>query len=343
MKKIVFIVSFLIVCSLELYSQNLISNPSFEEHYNNTTNPFATQIIFNDSFSPILGYFVLKNWMNLSGSMDAYWTHHYNDFPNIFGSTNIYPHTDSTIVAGFEFFHGSGGGGHCRELMEGKLSTPLIAGHIYKYGIWVQLFDTISQNDIGKIVGINSFSAYFSDTLIPFVGYTACNFHFQNYIPQVQINQMVTDTQHWVLLQDTFIAAGGEQYVCIGNFKTDAQLQWQLVDSIRNLPTAAYYYYDDVSLVDITPNGVEEQLAVGSNQLIVYPNPCAEKLLVMSDKLLVNTIEVTDVLGRVCTIPPFERGLGGLELNVSTLQSGIYFIKATDINGNAMNGKFVKQ
>jgi hypothetical protein len=33
---------------------------------------------------------------------------------------------------------------------------------------------------------------------------------------------MVTDTQHWVLLQDTFVAAGGEQYVSIGNFKTDA-------------------------------------------------------------------------------------------------------------------------
>jgi hypothetical protein len=63
----------------------------------------------------------------------------------------------------------------------------------------------------------------------------------------------------------------------------------------------------------------------------------------MSDKLLVNTIEVTDVLGRVCTIPPFERGLGGLELNVSTLQSGIYFIKAMDINGNIKIGKFVKE
>ncbi|MFM2048688.1 MAG: hypothetical protein RI955_1236 [Bacteroidota bacterium] len=111
MKKILSIicVCFCIVQSLK--AQNLIKNPSFEEHYNNPTNPFATQIIFNDSFSPILGYFVLKNWMNLSGSMDAYWTHHYNDFPNIFGSTYIYPHTDSTIVAGFEFFHGSGGGG----------------------------------------------------------------------------------------------------------------------------------------------------------------------------------------------------------------------------------------
>ncbi|MFM2048687.1 MAG: hypothetical protein RI955_1235 [Bacteroidota bacterium] len=227
--------------------------------------------------------------------------------------------------------------------MEGILSTPLIAGHIYQYGIWVQLFDTISQNDIGKIVGINSFSAYFSDTLIPFVDYIGNNFHFQNYTPQVQINQMVIDTQHWVLLQDTFIAAGGEQYISIGNFKPDNQIQTQLVDSIRNLPAASYYFFDDVSLVDITPNGVEEQLAVGSNQLKVYPNPCGEKLLVTGYQLLGNTIEIMDVLGRVVFQQIKNSLTQQIQIDVSILQSGIYFIKATDTNGNVINGKFVKE
>jgi hypothetical protein len=233
--------------------------------------------------------------------------------------------------------------------MEGKLSMPLIAGHKYQFGIWIQLYDTIYawEGDIGKIYGINSFSAYFSNTIIPFAGYNGNNLPIQSYTPQVQIWQMVTDTQHWVLLQDTFVAEGGEQYVSIGNFKTDAQIQTQLVDSIRNLPAAAYYFYDDVSLIDITPNGVEE---IGVSKLEVYPNPASQSI-VISHQSLVNAIEVTDLLGRTCIIPPLQgfesrsnrEGKGDLLINVETLPQGIYFIKATDTNGNISVGKFVKE
>ncbi|MEY4875617.1 MAG: hypothetical protein RL708_766 [Bacteroidota bacterium] len=98
-----------------------------------------------------------------------------------------------------------------------------------------------------------------------------------------------------------------------------------------------------------TLNGFED-VVVSKEQLVVYPNP-AQQSIVISHQSLVNTIVVTDVLGRVCSIPPFERlqipkesgGLGGFELNISTLSKGIYFIKATDVNGNQLNGKFVKQ
>jgi hypothetical protein len=88
-------------------------------------------------------------------------------------------------------------------------------------------------------------------------------------------------------------------------------------------------------------------VSIGMNEIknatmAIYPNP-AKQSVVISSQSLVNTIEITDVLGRVYSIPPFERGLGGLELNVSALPSGIYFIKATDTKGNTMNGKFIKE
>jgi hypothetical protein len=79
------------------------------------------------------------------------------------------------------------------------------------------------------------------------------------------------------------------------------------------------------------------------NKLEVYPNPVSNVLICKCANMLINTIEITDVLGRVCSIPPLQRGLGGLELNISNLTNGIYFIKATDTNGNMMNGKFVKE
>ncbi|MEN9523188.1 MAG: Secretion system C-terminal sorting domain, partial [Bacteroidota bacterium] len=91
------------------------------------------------------------------------------------------------------------------------------------------------------------------------------------------------------------------------------------------------------------------------NVLIVYPNPANESLVV-SCKSLVNTVEVIDVLGRTMMVrqahhdgdvlpidSPLKRGLGGFEIDISTLSNGIYFLKTTDVKGNVVNGKFVKR
>jgi hypothetical protein len=98
--------------------------------------------------------------------------------------------------------------------------------------------------------------------------------------------------------------------------------------------------YDTVTVNVST--GVEK-LEFESGQLVVYPNPASNELICKCANMLINTIEVSDVLGRLYAIPPFERGLGGLELNILTLPNGIYFIKASDVKGNVMNGKFVKE
>jgi hypothetical protein len=296
--------------------------------------------IFNTDFDSVqpTTYCGLKNWIGINFTPDVFSDNAFgynSSLPtNQFQCKYVYPHSDSSCVGGVQYLKGLGP--PCRELFEGKLVTSLIAGHSYKFSIWTQLFDTIYPNvgNAGKIVGINSFSAYFSQQLIQ-RGFVL---NISIYTPQVQIWQMVTDTQHWVLLQDTFIAAGGEQYVSIGNFKIDAQIQTQLVDSIRNLPEGAYYFFDDASLIDITPNGVAE---VGVRKLEVYPNPATQSI-VISHQSLVNTIEVTDLLGRALkTITNIQSSITNIQ--VDELPSGIYFIKATDTNGNVMNSKFVKE
>ncbi|MFM2225990.1 MAG: Secretion system C-terminal sorting domain, partial [Bacteroidota bacterium] len=118
-------------------------------------------------------------------------------------------------------------------------------------------------------------------------------------------------------------------------------------DSIRNLPAASYYFFDDVSLIDITPNGVEEQFTVGSGQLVVYPNPASQSIVISHQypKLNweVNTIEVTNLLGQKQNIIVERLNTENCQLNTENLPSGIYFIKATDTKGNVKNGKFVKQ
>ncbi|MFM2226001.1 MAG: hypothetical protein RJA07_2203 [Bacteroidota bacterium] len=341
MKKLIVLV--LIIGFSKVEAQNLIKNPGFEQHINNGfgCTP-GSSIGFSNIFDTITPNDCgIKDWIRISETPDGYWNKGH-DFPKNYHSNNIYPHSDSVCVGAFYMFHGFQGGQTTREIVEGKLTKPLITNHHYQFSMYVQLFDTIDGNtiDIGKIVGVNSFSAVFTDTIIPSHNYLPIT----NYKPQVQINQMVIDTQHWVLLVDTFIAAGGEQFVSIGNFKPDSLIQYQLVDSIRNLAIASYYYMDDVSLIDLddTASGVEEQLAVKSGQLVVYPNPAKESIVV-SSKSLVNTIEVRDVLGRVVIQQIKNSSAQQIQIDVSGLSSGIYFIKATDDEGNSINGKFVKE
>ena len=198
-----------------VHSQNLIMNPGFEQHYGNCTPFIFSTYGFGEPCN-------LSNWFALSQSPDAYSTgllsiatFHLPNPGNAF-SNHIYPHSDSCCVGAAEFAPynpATGGGGvNCRSLLEGQLIKPLINGHHYAFSIWLHLFDTLYCNntDRGKIVGINSFSALFSDTVFNY----QVNVPIQNYTPQVQINQMLADTGNWVQLKDTFLCeGGGEQYI----------------------------------------------------------------------------------------------------------------------------------
>jgi hypothetical protein len=74
--------------------------------------------------------------------------------------------------------------------------------------------------------------------------------------------------------------------------------------------------------------------------LQLYPNPAHNKLLVSSDGLLLE-IEVYDVYGRIMNLP--RQSLNQqIELDVSNLASGIYFVKVMDKQGRIRSGKFVK-
>ncbi|MFM2224743.1 MAG: hypothetical protein RJA07_945 [Bacteroidota bacterium] len=201
--------------------------------------------------------------------------------------------------------------------------------------MYVQLFDSIGWGNVGKIAGSNSFSALFTDTAITSVN----DLPIQNYTPQIQINTMVTDTQHWVLLVDTFIATGGEQFVSIGNFKTDAQTQTQLVKTVNNLPEVAYYFMDDVSLIDLDEVGIEE---VERNKLVVYPNPASTEITFEYFNVAANSkIVVYDYLGKEIIIKQVLNENGKLVIDVHELTNGLYLYKVISEVGSVKSiGKF---
>ena len=67
-----------------------------------------------------------------------------------------------------------------------------------------------------------------------------------NYLPVMPqvVNpsaNLITSTNAWTLVQGTYIAAGGEDHLTLGNFRSDANTTAQGADMKRG-----YYYYDHV-------------------------------------------------------------------------------------------------
>jgi hypothetical protein len=80
----------------------------------------------------------------------------------------------------------------------------------------------------------------------------------------------------------------------------------------------------------------------------VYPNPAVNKLNVNIESPVVDfvTLVVTDMTGKVLMnkMKAMAVGDNNVELNVSTLPAGSYFIKAVCTNGcETTTAKFVKQ
>jgi len=166
-------------------------------------------------------------------------------------------------------------------------------------------------------------------------------------VPQIMLDERIpiTDTAKWILICDTVWATGGEKYITIGNFHSDGDS-----DTLRFNPnqpplgnwpsTFAYYYIDDVSVValDSVPSGV------GINEVeelgfTVYPNPATEILNIKSAKQLVG-VRVLDMRGR--RVYAENIAATTLEVDLKSIQTGIYMLEVTDEDGCKATERFIK-
>ena len=123
------------------------------------------------------------------------------------------------------------------------------------------------------------------------------------------------------------------------------------------------YYLDDFSLVAQGTNEVDfstagnivdigayeyqpQQLSTTENPsqataVYAYPNPTKDMLTLinLTDE---EGVEVYDVLGRKQTVQQ-QRNANSLKLNVSKLDTGIYFINVSNNNGETKSIRFIKK
>jgi uncharacterized repeat protein (TIGR01451 family) len=202
-------------------------------------------------------------------------------------------------------------------------SIYLYHGHFYTTS--TQLYDTF-QTQLGcdSIVGIQIITIPAPDTSVVQSG-----------------NKLIAQAQH-----SSYFWYDCTQHQLIQNANDDTFMVYHSGSYAVIVKDSLTLCSDTSNCRTIVVSGVEGHLEVASNQLTVYPNPVNDKLLVTGYQLLVNTIEVTNVLGQLqhCSITQYSiHNTENYQLNTANLSSGTYFIKATDTKGKIYYSKFVKE
>lgn len=99
------------------------------------------------------------------------------------------------------------------------------------------------------VVGIDSYGALFEGSILD--TNKTCLVPMTSYVPQIEyIGGIVADTLKWVPITGTFVATGGEKYMVLGNFRSNAVTNTAVINPTF-LPTLATdILIDDVSLIE---------------------------------------------------------------------------------------------
>ncbi len=237
----------LAIFSQSVFSQNLVSNGSFE-------NANACPVGLNELF-------LCSNWM-------PYGTSHPS--PDFFHSCSS-PHKMGVPNNAFGRQYAKEGQAYVgliayltidkkhkenwklsdnhREFIQTYLEEPLIEGRRYYAEFSVNLVE-----DCDYAIG-NMGMVFTEDS--PELTWPKIEFEYLK--PQIQNKKgkLLSDTKTWIKISGEFIARGGEKVLTIGNFSNDENTlvarnkATRLHNTFRNrfLPKIAYYFIDDVKLV----------------------------------------------------------------------------------------------
>jgi len=281
-------------------AQNLVPNPSFEDTLNCPANQDE---VYNAPpwFRPTIGTSDYFNQCYSGGLTNV-------DVPGNFEgyqfarTGNAYT---GIACAGYVFFPDNR-----REYIEARLIDSLIAGKKYYIEFYVSLSDS-------SIWAIDFIGAYLSKDSV----YDYTTLDTLPFIPQIEnpAYNKITDKINWTKISEFYTAQGGEKFIVIGNFRGAASTH---ADTLSGTWYNAYYYIDDVSVIDSNDVGINEYQE--NNYINIYPNPCNGIFQVAIDSDTYS-LEIYNVLGK--TIYHSEINKQKTEIDISNESKGIYLLK----------------
>lgn len=317
MKKVISIL--LLLLSYSLNAQNLVPNPSFEQY---SSCPFSySQLSF------------VTNWMNTAiypwgGSPDYY--NQCSTVPLVGVPINIFGFQQAKSgVAYTGIYLIQTGFNSVREYLEVQLSNPLIMDSCYRFEMYVNLGNECQWT-------CTNIGVYFSDTVVAGIN----NIDPLPFLPQITYNGGIPfDTLNWVLVSGDYQAAGGEEYLIIGNYDDDFLTDTSFTNPQGN-ESGGYVYIDEVSLIMIPSciNGINQENPFYYAQ--ISPNPIVDHLKITHNSNNITQIILYDLAGKPILQKEF---INQIFLDVQHLAKGIYVYEIRSKNGMIRKGKVVKE
>ena len=239
-KKLLYCILVIILWFKTVEAQNLVPNPSFEEHtacqmpIESVKDWYAPDASNPDYFNACAPY---DTWMSVPLNTRGYQFARTGDAYIFFG-TGI-----SEAI-------------NYREHLAVQLKLPLIANKNYCAKFYVVLSETgyYAMDDIGAYLSVGSIDTAGMGTYIIY------------YKPQVSNprGNIIMDTLNWVMVGGCFIAQGGEDHITIGSFMPVDSIAYRVAygDPIN----WAGYFVDDVSVYEC--DNPDMPANAGSNKTI---------------------------------------------------------------------------
>lgn len=143
-----------------------------------------------------------------------------------------------------------------REYIETELKSKLIEGETYKLSFWVSLSE-YSPEAVATIGALFTPKMLMDTTRGMLTNNTSRVFenntreHISTYYKPQVVNpypRTLTDTLGWTKIEGEFVAQGGEKFLTIGNFYPAEQSNIVYPQGLAGILPGAYYYIDDVEL-----------------------------------------------------------------------------------------------
>lgn len=230
---------FLFYCALcfsvPFFGQNLVPNPSFENH----SSLHCSWIINNSQFTNAVDdWFIPTN-----GTSDIYndknsttcFSHPHSTHFSATGSQKPLTGHNMAGIYSYSFPH------TYREYVEVKLKSSLTIGKTYYVEMYVSVADESAflSNNIGMNFSVQRLEQKDSKNI---AGIT----------PQINIDTIVTNMTDWVKISGTFTATLAHEYLTIGNFFNEKDTKTKEI-----VPNAfkknTYLYIDDVLVEEYQP------------------------------------------------------------------------------------------
>ncbi|MDB5285024.1 MAG: domain containing protein [Bacteroidota bacterium] len=175
--------------------------------------------------------------------------------------TNFYGYQVPVSPGGYYGMITYYGSQEVREYITAPLTQPLVAGQTYYVGFYVSLSDNFKY-------ATDHFGAYLSVAAPTWNGtFTAMS----TFTPQIDhgSGSPITDMVNWTLISGNYTAAGGEQYITLGNFYKDVSTQAPIVNAGSSLPWA-YYYVDEAFVIPLSLKIIgDTTLCLGQSSTLV--------------------------------------------------------------------------